>query len=512
MKNLGLNTEEISKECFVGLILQPESDESFTFLVNNDIKININQFVYIKKNDDLSTLIIAQVKTINTKYFVNETEKYFLSFAAKNNLYQLTDTEMSPKNGSYIVADILGHFKSMDGSLTHQSNCINRYTPRPLEKVYSLDPQSALAVFNLTDRTNDIELGQIMYPVYLGAFFKPSTFNKHTLIAGVTGSGKSRLVTLLIKQLLKHSSHITILDPHNEYINFFGDEKDCEIYHFSRNAHQKSKERGNNHLIKFRNLQFYEDDISPAILSNLLPYVSPQQEEKIFYVYDKIIEAIYEPNGFYSQKKIDKKIKIKDYINFITDLMIKEDANENQKLGRREVGLADVYMALINKIKDLSKEKIFVEKPNLINWLDYNPPSLDILNIDFSTDEFNRRYVNTVLQCFLNITRSERNKILIIDEVHLLLNNKESQTFKNICRLLRESRRNNTTVVFVTQNKSDIPPEIITQFHNTFLFRESDNDLTNDLEDQVCSVNLYGSLADFILRVKEIKSLNEIRY
>ncbi len=49
--------------------------------------------------------------------------------------------------------------------------------------------------------------------------------NKHFIVVGSTGSGKSCAVTTVLKQLLEghRSAHVVILDIHNEYAHAFGD-------------------------------------------------------------------------------------------------------------------------------------------------------------------------------------------------------------------------------------------------------------------------------------------------
>jgi len=50
-------------------------------------------------------------------------------------------------------------------------------------------------------------------------------FSRHTAILGTTGAGKSCAITLMLTAVLDRyrHGHIVILDPHNEYVNCFGD-------------------------------------------------------------------------------------------------------------------------------------------------------------------------------------------------------------------------------------------------------------------------------------------------
>ena len=106
------------------------------------------------------------------------------------------------------------------------------------------------------------------------------------------------------------------------------------------------------------------------------------------------------------------------------------------------------------------------------------------------------------MACLL-IIDSDQLRVLVIDEVHMLLK-EDSRTSRLVKQMLREARKFNISVIFISQNINDITDDIRFQFQNLFMFRASDFDKTKYYSDQMCHVSLYGSKSSFSMKVKNI--------
>jgi DNA helicase HerA-like ATPase len=159
---------------------------------------------------------------------------------------------------------------------------------------------------------------------------------------------------------------------------------------------------------------------------------------------------------------------------------------------------------VLRKIINSYIEKSFQEK--ISTWEDRNISNVvDILNIDYDSNENIRRYINAILQSFFSVSEDNMKgrRVVVIDEAHLLLG-ENSNTTKLLSRLLRESRKLGLSLIFITQNENDVSPEIRSQFQNKFLFREENNDLLIHLPDQTCSAKLFNGKLSFLMKVDPI--------
>jgi hypothetical protein len=76
-----------------------------------------------------------------------------------------------------------------------------------------------------------------------------------------------------------------------------------------------------------------------------------------------------------------------------------------------------------------------------------------------------------------------------------------------LSRLLRESRKYNLSLIFVTQNEHDVPEEIKSQFQNRFRFREENNPELKYLNNQTCLCSIYKGKLSFPMRVDDVVEL-----
>lgn len=488
-------------EKFIGLIYQPSSQYTITFIANNDVKISIDDIVYLQ-HDNKNQIVIYQIDKILSQYNLTNAESYFITHASKNNLETLTSTNSKPLFSLFVTCNILGIYNINDDEFSLDNESLACYTPSPLEKVYKLPTKLAISVFGLDFQEENLDLGTVIYPIKSKGFFDPKIFYEHTIVSGVTGSGKSRLVSIIIRELLRRGNHLTIFDPHNEYLELISKHVECEIFYHTRSI-ERYVQSFENKKIKIRDINFYENFIIPSLLGLLLPSLTEYQFETLYDVFNKK-NALRKDSKQFKENPI---MGLKDYIESVDELLRKtnDDSNFNYK---KSNFLYESFLGLSNRLYRIQDEKIFVPKTSHINWLCENNPSLDILNLDYGSDASTRRFIHAILQCFLGNIKLNSKRILIIDEVHLLLSDKESKTYNLICRLLRESRKYNISIIFVTQNIFDIPQEVVNQFHNIISFRNQSNPELSNLDDRVCKIELYHGRANFNLCVKDTDKYN----
>jgi DNA helicase HerA-like ATPase len=195
----------------------------------------------------------------------------------------------------------------------------------------------------------------------------------------------------------------------------------------------------------------------------------------------------------------------KNHVDFISRFT-KELRKIINQIGFK-VGRTDVYLAIISKTNELRENKLIVDSEP--NWLKESSKSIDIFNIDYNTNSYIRRFINSILQYFLRSSNSKF-RVLVIDEAHMLLN-ENSETSRLVKQLLREARKFKISVIFISQNFTDISEDIRSQFQNHFNFREQDVLKTKYLSDQICNVSVYGSKVDFVMQVKNILCKSEMK-
>ena len=129
------------------------------------------------------------------------------------------------------------------------------------------------------------------------------------------------------------------------------------------------------------------------------------------------------------------------------------------------------------------------------------------MNVVYDSNPNTRRFVNTIIQCFF--TPQDNHRTLIIDEAHLLLNEKSDSlgTADLLSRLLRESRKFKLSIIFITQNEEDVPKELKTQFQNKFKFREESDQILKYLDNQTCRCSIYKGKLSFPMRVENVETI-----
>ena len=515
---------------FMGIVTDIIDEHSFIFRSDNSVKCQVGQVVGLNISNDI--YMLAYIVKIDVDYFLNNAEEYFTSLASDNKLMELSKGERSPKYSQRAMANYIGiyEFSNTDKRFIESIFSINSYTPKIYQKVASFHFDCIEVVYGLKQNIeNHFKLGAFLYPSYSVSDILPDvnvsteTFHSHTLISGVTGSGKSRLTALIANQLASNGGHITIIDPHDEYVNF-ADTNTAQVSFFSVNEQSHNKRKD----IRIRNLSLTNQYLTPLVLEKLLPNLSDQQLEYIHEVYTditldnpqnislrKIIDTtIQKFNSDYISEGHSKEILLQaqqyakkdtNYLPFINRYIFY--LNKEWYSGKKQIARAAVSFSLLNRLVNVFEDEIFPDNTNYPTpaWLDYNTRnSINIINIAYDS-LYVRRFVNTIIQCFF--TPQVNNRILIVDEAHLLFNDKSDKlgTAVLLSRLLRESRKFKLSIIFITQNEIDIPEEIKSQFQNRFRFREEKSQELKYLSNQTCMCSIYGGKRSFPMRVDTIE-------
>ncbi|MES2109108.1 MAG: ATP-binding protein [Bacteroidota bacterium] len=501
----------------IGIVTQIVNDERVDFVINNNEKCDIGDIVGLEVEGEI--YVLAEIFKIDVEFYLENVRQFFISKAVDNDINRIGDPNLKPRYGQHIQAKILGHYKlSEEHQFVELKTTINKYTPYIFQKVYAMAFSSVLDVYGLCteadheNRHQNFTLGTISFPFqHIGThvpYFNIDLFKKHTLITGVTGSGKSRLAALIIKKLAKLGGHINILDPHNEYYDLLVPNKGFQINRLDQH-----------------NITFSENFLNADILTKLLPNLTQQQELEVYDIFnsinfenvtvqkfmDVLLAHIVEEVERDFQKEaveikdsiVQLKRKTKNDVEFFSYLIgfFRKKLSDNVRATK-----LSVIIAVASKVNDLRENNFFnKEEPN---WLKKSPNSIDIFNIDYGANESIRRFINSIIQFLLRKREIEELRALVIDEAHLLLTD-TSQTEKLLKRLLREARKFNITVIFISQNLSDIPEDIRSQFQNHFQFRQKENELTKYYSDQMCMISLFGSKLSFSMKIADVKSVSE---
>lgn len=522
----------IDKCKFAGVVTGVIDEHSFIFRADNNVKCQIGQIVGLDTSNNI--YILASIEKVDIDFFLTKSQEYFTSIASDNKLRELSKGIRSPKYSQLVRANIIGIFeyKIPDNHFIESNISINSYTPNIFQEVILFDFNHIETVYGLKQNISDyFKIGTFLYPNYSEHGTLPEvnisaeTFNSHTLISGVTGSGKSRLTALLANQLAIRDGHITIIDPHDEYIDF-ADAENTKITFFSN--HQQTHNDKKNVIRRGFSLSL--DYLTPSILLKLLPALSEAQYEYLCVIFNDIANDNFSKKNTLTLKKVIDTTIQKFNADYKEDghspeilnkaqQFAKEDANylafikryiwylnREWSIGKSRPAKTEVAFALLKRLIDIFEEELFINNPNPTPlWLDYSQRNIiNIMKVVYDSNLNSRRFVNTIIQCFF--TPQLNHRILIIDEAHLLLNERKEElgTLDLLSRLLRESRKYKLSIFFITQNEEDVPEELRSQFQNKFKFREEKDDTLRYLDNQTCLCSIYKGKLNFPMRVVNV--------
>ncbi|NTU99149.1 DUF853 family protein [Candidatus Falkowbacteria bacterium] len=281
------------------------------------------------------------------------------------------------------------------------------------------------------------------------------SFTKHGLVAGSTGSGKSRAIQLIIEKLSESGVSVFLSDIKGDMSGFCvkGDSEktkrraDSLNYPFAPKSYTANYWGNQEGLVSFR---ISLNDVDFVILAKLLK-LNPTQESHLGLVYK------------YAK---DQKIGIKN-LKDLSDLVSYLIKYPEKSVGTSKSSLSVIYRNISN-----------LEYGNLDEF--FGAPSFDVG--DFLTGAINvlwlqnyqKEKYNTgdLVSFFLyrlyselpEIGDTEKPKLVVfIDEAHQIFDKANGNLIDLMVAILKQIRSKGVGIIFNTQNAEDIPEKILEQ-------------------------------------------------
>jgi hypothetical protein len=287
-------------------------------------------------------------------------------------------------------------------------------------------------------------------PLYLESRY----LTRHGLIAGSTGTGKSRAMQLLAEQLADDSVNVFVSDVKGDASGFCVEGETNErnrLAPFKPHAIKANYWSASDALCPMR---FSLDEIGPVLFSRLLD-LNATQESHLALAF-----------SFARKNKIPLE-RIDDLLD-VFESMVK-----NEERGIAKSSVAVIERKLLS-LQESGLDKMF-GKPS-IQLDDLN--GLNVLNL---SDSRNNMLVSIapafLLQKLFNLLPEvgdvEQPKYAIFfDEAHYLFKDANKSLRDLIVTILKQIRSKGVSIFFVTQDVSDLPDEILSQLSTKIIFAQ----------------------------------------
>ena len=355
----------------------------------------------------------------------------------------------------------------------------------------------------------DFSGGVILFNQFLYQIRKEFNRNNANMIMlGTSGSGKSTAAKLLLRTNIRNGNKIVAIDPENELFAMtqmyggdsidlgrggkFGMINPLEIV-VDSDDEDSIEELG--YTIITRGLQ---------TLKAFMKYYSPDIEEDVLTLFSEVVQDTYK------RYKIDKdtdfsKLKSEDYPTF-DDVYATIKGRLTSMIDRTHE--RDIMERLELKIRPLTKElRYYFTGHTTVS------PNSDF--IVFNIKELMNSDANIRNALFFNILKhawglcldKNTNTILMVDEAHTLLADKNALGAEFLAQVQRRSRKYNTGTIIITQQPTDFAsPEVFV--HGKAIFDNAAYYLVMGLKKQ--AVDDLSKLIDLNDQEKEsIKRYNQ---
>ena len=355
----------------------------------------------------------------------------------------------------------------------------------------------------------DFSGGVILFNQFLYQIKKEFNRNNANMIMlGTSGSGKSTAAKLLLRTNIRNGNKIVAIDPENELYEMtqmyggdsidlgrggkFGMINPLEIV-VDSDDEDSIEELG--YTIITRGLQ---------TLKAFMKYYSPDIEEDVLTLFSEVVQDTYK------RYKIDKdtdfsKLKSEDYPTF-DDVYATIKGRLTSMIDRTHE--RDIMERLELKVRPLTKElRYYFTGHTTVS------PNSDF--IVFNIKELMNSDANIRNALFFNILKhawglcldKNTNTILMVDEAHTLLADKNALGAEFLAQVQRRSRKYNTGTIIITQQPTDFAsPEVFV--HGKAIFDNAAYYLVMGLKKQ--AVDDLSRLVDLNDQEKEsIKRYNQ---
>lgn len=476
------------------------SVENETVLSN----IKVNNLVIINASKERQTLI-GMVNKIIRKF---------------NDFIQLEDDEEITTE-DIVKINLIGTLLDKDGVDTNAFKRTLESVPEISSKCYCMDDKNLTSFMEVISSTSQcsgtpLNIGKYALSKHADAYLDGNKFfQKHAVIVGSTGSGKSCTVATVIEQIaLLKSSNAILFDIHGEYSPITGD----NIKHY--------RVAGPNDT--------YSDDVL------FLPYWLLTYEEMMSMMLDRgdnnapnqamlfSKTVLQKKKEFLSNNGLEEMVdditidspipyemgKLIDQFVFYNEEMVDGAKANTKKKGDYNGILSRFIQRLENKISDKRLNFMFSQDENLINSDYMNELCQKLLLsasdgggikiIDFSEvpSDILPLIVSLIARIIFSVQQwIDKDKIhpiaIFCDEAHLYIpqnvkQGMESLSLMSFERIAKEGRKYGVGLVVITQRPSEVDRTVLSQSSNFVAMR-----LTNADDQNVIKKLLPDSIGNF---------------
>ena len=312
----------------------------------------------------------------------------------------------------------------------------------------------------------DFSGGVILFNQFLYKIRKENNRNNANMIMlGTSGSGKSTAAKLLLRGHIRNGCQIVIIDPEDEFRDitqaFGGDTVDIgkggefgliNPLEVVIDADEEEIKQGLGYIVLTRTLQF---------LKAFMKYYDPSIQEDVLTMFSEVVQDTYKRFGidfntdFSHYTSADYPTFSDVYATIKGRLMsMTEQTQEREIMERLEL-----------KVRPITKElKFYFDGHTTISkdsdFMVFNIKEL--MNSD--TTVKNALFFNVLKYAWGLCLDSEVDTVLMVDEAHVLLGDKNTLGADFLAQVQRRARKYNTGTIIITQQPSDFSdPAVITQ-------------------------------------------------
>lgn len=491
---------------FIGKVQAVDTANIVVKVENEDVlsDIQVNNLVIIQASKTRQTLIGMVNKIIRT-YSDNDIE---------------SEEELTANSNDIVKINMIGTLLDKEGLRENVFKRTLESVPEISSEVYIMNDDNLSAFMNVISSTsaegNDpLNIGTYALNKHANAYLDGNRFfQKHAVIVGSTGSGKSCTVATIIQQIAKlKSANAILFDIHGEYAPIVDD----NIKHYRIAGPTDTYEDGILFLPYW--LLTYEEMI--AMLLDRGDQNAPNQAM----LFSRTV--LNEKKSFLSENKhsdlvdsitIDSPVpysmdKVLDEFNRLNTEMV-PGAKDKQKKGDYNGILSRFIQRLENKVNDKRLNFMFCRDENLLKYeyinllfkklmlsasnnggikiIDFSEVPSDILPLIVSLIA---RLVFTVQQWVDK--ESVQPIALFCDEAHLYIpqnvkDGVETLSLNSFERIAKEGRKYGVGLVVITQRPSEVDRTVLSQSSNYVAMR-----LTNSDDQNVIKKLLPDSIGNF---------------
>lgn len=327
------------------------------------------------------------------------------------------------------------------------------------------------------------------------------TMNRHGLIAGATGTGKTKTIQVLSEQLAQNGVPVLMMDIKGD---FSGIAKSGEVKSFITERHLKinlpfdpigySVEMMSLSEQNGVRLRATVTEFGPVLFSRILDLNDTQSG---------VVSIIFKYCDDNKMPLLDLK-DIKKVLNFITNEGKDEITADYGKISSATTG---IILRKIIELEQQGAEIFFGEKSfevdDLMRFDDSGFAYINIVRLTDIQDKpklFSTFMLNLLAEIYHTMPElgdvDQPELVIFIDEAHLLFNEASKTLLDQIETIIKLIRSKGVGVFFITQNPMDIPKGVLAQLglkiqHALRAFTANDRQAINQTADNYPTSEFY---------------------